>query len=935
MISQKIKQTFFVLTLIIMFSISVYQPTAETSSPTEISKPADTQIDSINTIIEPIQTNAIVQDGVVNSGEYLHTQSYGKMGSSFVFSYTIDRAVVYMALKSPANGWISIGFGWDGKMKNSDTYTGYWTPSKSDVSDYWSTGDPGPSGIAVPDFDAQQDILSYGVGETGGYTTMEWSRYLETGDLTQDRVIAPGVSTDIMLAYRNSADSPDAINWIHTNDRTDTITFTGNPTTPRDLGLTFAESRVDLSWTGPLAMGGTFVNYKIYRSEAGGAFSLLNTITDVGTTTYADTTVTNGLEYKYVVTVSNTIGESGDSNEVSCIPMGPLNPPELLTGTYISSQVTLSWNPPTSNGGIPVHTYDVYRTTDLGSPFTLIGQNSSLTGYVDTTVINGYTYYYQVTGEHDFLVSDVSNTFQITPVGPSTPPLGLIAAYTDATVILNWSIPLSDGGFAISNYNVYRSQVQGGPYSLVGSSTTISYVDSTATNGETYYYVIKAENSAGESEQSNEQRITLLLVPDAPFSLQVTSGNHFVHITWSEPDGKGNPILNYTVYRAEPYKRYEVVGYTTNLFFNDTTVLNSVEYNYVITANNTIGESSYSAIAVGIPADKPSVPVNLAIELITTGMKLTWDDPVNNGGYFISYYSIYRSDGSSFTLLTTSQSKEYIDGAFTYGTEYSYKLTAHNNIGDSDFSEIVSMTPGVKPDIPLGFNVELVSGAVHMDWSAPYDGGSAINGYNIYRSEQSSKNYKYIGFANDLSYVDYANSSSKLYYVITAVNDYGESDYSNVESIVPATVPSEPINVIGIGSNSEAVLLWSVPLDDGGLTITSFMIYRSDNNETGFESISASESVLFSDKNVVNNQTYFYAITALNALGESNFSEVIEITPEKSEVDPSLLLNDSIGLNNNTFSELIDLEQVMSAALVMSSLFTVVVLVFVIRKFTK
>lgn len=908
-----------------LLGMSLQQPTADTNNS------INNQVNIINPPQNPIMTDVIVHDGVLSGGEYLHSQNFGQ----YQFSYTIVRDVVYMALRTQANGWISIGFGWEGKMKNSDTYTGYWTASKTDVSDYWSTGDPGPSDIAVPDFDAQQDILSYGVTETGGYTTMEWSRYLETGDLTQDRVIAPGVSTEIMLGSRDSSYSPDAVNWIHTNDDKGTITFSGNPTSPRNLGLTYAESRVDLSWTAPLAMGGAFVNYKIYRSEDGGAFNLLTTITNSGTSTFADTTVTNGLEYKYVVTASNAIGESGDSNEVSCIPMGPLNPPESLTGSFVSSQVTLSWNPPTSNGGIPVHTYDIYRTTDIGNPFTLIDHNSSLTGYLDSSVINGYTYYYRVTGKHDFLVSDISNTFQITPVGPSTPPLGLIASFGDGSVTLNWSAPLSDGGFAITNYNIQRSQVQGGPYSFVASSASLSYMDNTVINGETYYYVITGESSAGESEISNEQRITLLLVPDAPINLQITTGNHYVYITWSEPDDKGNPILNYTVYRAEPYKRYEVVAYTTNLFFNDTSVLNSVEYNFVISANNTIGESSYSTIAVGIPADKPSEPTNLEIELITTGIKLTWEDPLNNGGYFVSYYSIYRSEGGSFTLITTSQSKEFIDGDISYGTEYTYKLTAHNNIGDSDFSEDVSFTPGDIPDIPLGFNLELVNGNVQMNWDVPYDGGSVITGYNIYRSEQSAKNYVYIGFANDLSYIDYTNSSIKYYYVVTAVNEIGESDHSNEESIIPATAPSKPTNIIGIGSDSEGILLWSLPSDDGGLTITSFIIYRSDNNDTGFEKIGVSDSVIFSDKDVVNNQTYYYAVTAMNTIGESELSDVVAVTPKQSEVDPLLLQNDTLVFGNSTFSELIDLEQVMSVSLIASSIFTVIVLVYIIRKYTK
>ena len=54
------------------------------------------------------------------------------------------------------------------------------------------------------------------------------------------------------------------------------------------------------------------------------------------------------------------------------------------------------------------------------------------------------------------------------------------------------------------SYDVYRSTTTGVAGTLLGSSTTTSYVDTTGTLGTTYYYTVKAVNSIGPSVASLE-----------------------------------------------------------------------------------------------------------------------------------------------------------------------------------------------------------------------------------------------------------------------------------------------------------------------------------------------------------------------------------------------------------------------------------------------
>src|ERR1700719_4716509 len=83
-------------------------------------------------------------------------------------------------------------------------------------------------------------------------------------------------------------------------------------------------------------------------------------------------------------------------------------------------------------------------------------------------------------------------------------PAGLFAIAGDTQASLNWTA----SSVALS-YNVKRSTTSGGPYTTVATHiTTINYSDTGLTNGTTYYYVVSAVNSCGESGNSNQVSMT-------------------------------------------------------------------------------------------------------------------------------------------------------------------------------------------------------------------------------------------------------------------------------------------------------------------------------------------------------------------------------------------------------------------------------------------
>ncbi len=76
-------------------------------------------------------------------------------------------------------------------------------------------------------------------------------------------------------------------------------------------------------------------------------------------------------------------------------------------------------------------------------------------------------------------------------------PTNLAAVAGNGSAALSWSA--SSGA---TSYNVKRATSSGGPYAQIATATSASYTDSTVSNGATYFYVVTAVNSSGESANS-------------------------------------------------------------------------------------------------------------------------------------------------------------------------------------------------------------------------------------------------------------------------------------------------------------------------------------------------------------------------------------------------------------------------------------------------
>src|SRR5438445_4550783 len=263
-----------------------------------------------------------------------------------------------------------------------------------------------------------------------------------------------------------------------------------------------------------------FIGTVSLSSSAGSSLDVYSLTVGSGGTATATLTITNPSS-SGTYTVSGSSRALSHSADVTVTVLIVQSAPQNLVATPGKTQVALTWSAPASNGGATITGYSVYRGTasngEDATPIATVGTTS----YTDSGLTNGQTYFYKVTAVNSVGGSSQSNEASATPVAIPSAPQNLVAFSGNAQVGLTWSAPSSNGGSAITGYDVYRGTLPGGegatPIATVG---TTSYTDSGLTNGQTYYYKVTAINSAGQSSSSNEASAT----PQLPaLSVSVTT----------------------------------------------------------------------------------------------------------------------------------------------------------------------------------------------------------------------------------------------------------------------------------------------------------------------------------------------------------------------------------------------------------------------------
>ncbi|MBR3976146.1 MAG: C40 family peptidase [Clostridia bacterium] len=580
--------------------------------------------------------------------------------------------------------------------------------------------------------------------------------------------------------------------------------------------------------------------YNVYRSTAlSGTYKLIKTTTSLS---YTDTSsaLIDGKIYYYRVKAVNSNGSSAYSLAAKKL---------LLTKPVVSASLSdgyakISWK------AVPGATkYWVYRSTAENGAYKCI---ATVTGTSCTDksagLVKGTAYYYKIKAVSDSGNTDFSNCVKAVPLGRPSASAVLTSSNNPK---ISWKAV--DGA---TKYSIYRSATLDGTYRLIKTTTALSYTDTSSalTDGNMYYYKVKARNADGLSKSSSIAKILLLSKPVVSASLS----DGYAKISWNAVSG----ATKYWVYRSTAEKgTYKCIATVTGISCTDksSSLVKGTKYYYKVKAVSNGGNTDFSNCVKMAPLARPAVSVVLTSAV---NPKISWK--AVDGA---TKYSIYRSatiDGT-YKLIKTTTALSYTDtsSALTDGNMYYYKVKARNADGFSASSSIAKILILNKAVI----SSSLSDGRPKISWKAV----PGATKYSVYRAESKSGEYKCIITVTALSYVDKSTALEKgktYYYKVRARSDSGYADYSGYTAVAPLGKPTVTSSL----SNGNPKISWKAVTG-----ATKYSIYRSDSLNGTYKLIKTTEGLSYTDTSsaLVNGKAYYYKVKAVSAKGYSASGNVV------------------------------------------------------------
>ena len=438
-----------------------------------------------------------------------------------------------------------------------------------------------------------------------------------------------------------------------------------------------------------------------------------------------------------------------------------------------------------------------------------------------------------------------------------TPPQSVNANAYNTYIFISWSLPASNGGSPISNYSIYRSTTSGTGYSLIAvvNATTLFYNDTGLTNGQTYYYIVSVNNTAGDSANSTQFYLAPTTIPSAPQSLTAQSGNRFVFLSWLAPSRNGgSAISGYKIYVSSDggssFNLVTSVGSST-LSYNDTGLTGGQTYYYYVSATNFAGEGADSNEVNATPYSIPSAPQSLQTQVGNSYVVLSWSAPSFTGGLTITGYNVYSSinGGNTFSLVTSvsGSTLSYNNTGLINGQIYYFEVSAINSAGMSLNSTEISATPYTVPSAPQFLQAQTGNTFISLSWSAPNsNGGSIVTGYNIYVSSDGGSSFSLVTSVSGstLFYNDTGLTNGLTYFFkVSANNTAGMSPYSSEVSATPSVpVPNTSASATSTTSTTSSSSSSNLSTNSNNSTDTSS---SNKSTTTPFLEVSILTLVLF------------------------------------------------------------------------------------------